>query len=95
MGVIEKEDPPTSQGRSTELWKIVTVFILSTVGSAYGEMLLWKNEIIIAIGIIALVYTLGSLRFMPWKTPLRKALSIGIFVGLFITIILWRFGISI
>jgi hypothetical protein len=95
MGVIENEDPPTNQGRSTKLWKIITVFILSTVGSAYGEMVLWKNETIIAIGILVFIYALGSLRFMPWKTPLRKALSIGIFVGLLSTVILWKFGISI
>jgi hypothetical protein len=92
---VENEDPPTNRGKSTEFWKIITVFILSAVSSGYGEMVLWKSETVIAIGILALVYALGGFRFMPWKTPLRKALSIGIFVGLFITIILWKFGISI
>ena len=81
--------------KDTDLWKIITVFILSTVGTAYGELILLKVETLVAIGLLALVYFIGSLRFVPWRTPLRKAFTIGLFAGLLLTIILWKFGPSV
>jgi hypothetical protein len=43
--------------------------------------LLWKEQPFFAGAAIAL-YFMGGVRAFPWKTPIRKAISIGIFVGI-------------
>jgi len=65
------------------------------VSTAFGEMVLWKYEGLVAVGMLALVYFLASLRFFPWKTPLRKAFSVGVLVGISVTVVFWRFGIEL
>jgi hypothetical protein len=69
--------------------------VVTSVGTAYGEMVLWKYEGLVAVGILALVYILASLRFFPWKTPLRKAFTVGVLVGITVTVVFWRFGIEL
>ena len=82
------------ESRSTEWWKVLLVFALATIGSVGGEMILFQYEFLIALGILALVYFLASLRFFPWKTPLREAFSIGIGVGMLIALVFLKFGIG-
>jgi hypothetical protein len=95
MRIAHNTNAANSRENSIEFWKIAVVFIMSTAISTYGEMLLLKNDVIIAIGILAIVYFLGSLRLVPWKTPVKKAVSIGLFSGIVINIILWKYGIFI
>jgi hypothetical protein len=76
-------------------WSIALVFLVTSVSMAYGEMLLWGYEGLVAVGILAFVYILASLRFFPWKTPLRKAFSVGVLVGISVTVVFWRFGIEL
>lgn len=94
-GLQVANDQIQGQGsRSTEWWKVLLVFALATIGAAGCETILFRYEVLIALGILVLVYFLGSLRFLPWKTPLRKAFSIGIGVGMLITLVFWKFGIG-
>jgi hypothetical protein len=81
--------------KDTDWWKIITVFILSAIGSALVEVVLLKVEPLVAIGLLALTYFLLSLRFVPWKTPLRKGFSIGLGIGVRLPVILWRFGVAL
>ena len=70
------------------------VFTSSTIISAFLEVAFWKTDAIIAIGILALIYFLGSLRFVPWKTPIKRAFSIGVLFGVFLgSFIALKFGI--
>lgn len=43
--------------------------------------LFWKEQPFFAAAAVAL-YLMGGVRAFPWKTPIRKAISIGIFVGI-------------
>ena len=47
--------------------------------------LLWKEQPFLAAVAVAF-YIMGGVKFVPWKTPIRKAISIGIFVGIVISI---------
>src|SRR5262245_25655135 len=43
--------------------------------------LLWKEKPFFA-GAAVVLYLMGGMRGFPWKTPIRKSVSIGIFVGI-------------
>jgi hypothetical protein len=45
---------------------------------------LWKEQTFFA-GVIVALYIMGGVRGFPWKTPIRKAISIGIFVGIVVS----------
>jgi hypothetical protein len=68
------------------------VFILSLAASICIEMLLWRTELLLAIFVPFVIYMLASLRFVPWRTPMRKAFSLGILSGMFVPLILYAFG---
>jgi hypothetical protein len=42
---------------------------------------LWKEQPFFAAAAVAL-YIMGGVRVVPWKTPIRKAIAIGIFLGI-------------
>lgn len=54
---------------------------------------LWHQWTLFA-GFFSLLYFSGLFRSFPWKTPLRKTVSIGIFLGLFASSVEWLVSIS-
>jgi hypothetical protein len=44
----------------------------------------WKEKPFFA-GVAVALYITGGIRAFPWKTPVRKAISIGIFVGIVVS----------
>jgi hypothetical protein len=75
------------------LARLSAVFIFSAAGAICLEILVWRAEPLLAFLLLLVIYFLGCLRFLPWRTPMRKALSAGILLGLFISIIFFKFGI--
>jgi len=53
----------------------------SAIISTAAMGLLWKEQPFFAAAAVAL-YIMGGVRFVPWKSPIRKAIAIGIFVGI-------------
>ena len=50
----------------------------------------WHEWTVPVFGAIGL-YIIGGIRFMPWKTPISKAISIGVFIGLVGPTVVWIF----
>jgi hypothetical protein len=62
-------------------WRIAAIGIASTVVSTAVMSLIWKRQSFFALlGLFLLVS--GGYTVLPWNSPIRKAISIGIFVGL-------------
>ena len=61
--------------------RVILAGAVSAVISTVLMGLLWKEKPFFAGAAIA-VYLMGGMRGFPWKTPIRKAISIGIFVGI-------------
>jgi ABC-type Mn2+/Zn2+ transport system permease subunit len=57
---------------------------VSAVISTAVMGLLWKEQPFFAAAAVAL-YIMGGVRFFPWKTPIRKAVAIGVFVGIVVS----------
>jgi hypothetical protein len=57
---------------------------VSAVISTAAMGLLWKEQPFFAAAAVAL-YIMGGVRFFPWKTPIRKAVAIGVFVGIVVS----------
>jgi hypothetical protein len=94
LEMVIAQNASKSPAARTKLWKISIVFVFSTIIFAFLEMLFWKIDVIIAIGILALIYFLGSLRFVPWKTSIKRAFSIGVLFGLFLgSFVALKFGV--
>ncbi|MDN3273630.1 hypothetical protein QWJ07_05195 [Frankia sp. RB7] len=82
-----------SSGRKIAFLSLV--FVVSTGTATLIELLLWRSESLLAFVVPAVVYTLGSIRLLPWKTPVRKVFSFGILLGMFVPLISYTFGLSI
>jgi hypothetical protein len=54
--------------------------------------LLWKEQPFIA-GVALMFYIVGGVRFIPWKTPVRRAIAIGIFFGIVISSAMFYWGL--
>jgi hypothetical protein len=74
------------------LARLVLVFVFSTAVATGVEILLWRWETLLSFIVPFVIYILGSLRFLPWKTPVRKAISGGILLGMFTPLVLYTFG---
>jgi hypothetical protein len=61
--------------------RIILAGAASAVISTAALGLPWKEQPFFAAAAVAL-YVMGGVRFVPWKTPIRKAIAIGIFVGI-------------
>lgn len=71
------------------------VFILSVGATIAIEVVAWKNDWLLALALPVLLYALAEFRILPWKTPFRKAFSLGICVGMVVLFIIWAFEIHI
>jgi hypothetical protein len=68
-------------------WWLV-VFAVATLSSGLLVRYAW-NEWTLFAGLGLAMYLGGSLAIMPWKTPLRKAFSIGVSLGCALATIEW------
>jgi len=69
---------------SSDPWRIALTGAVSAMISTGVMGYLWKEQTFFAAVGVAL-YIMGGVRAFPWKTPLRKAISIGIFVGVVVS----------
>jgi hypothetical protein len=53
----------------------------------------WRDWTLFALG-WAGIYFLGGVRWFPWGTPIRKAFSIGVFVGTSLPTIVWIYKLN-
>jgi ABC-type Mn2+/Zn2+ transport system permease subunit len=63
----------------------------SAVISAAAMGVLWKEQPFFAFAAVAF-YFMGGIRFVPWKTPIRKAIAIGIFAGILVSSAMFYWG---
>jgi hypothetical protein len=70
-----------ASGCPSDQFRIALTGAVSGVTSTAVMGFLWKEHPFFAAVGVAL-YVMGGVRVFPWKTPLRKAISIGIFVGI-------------
>jgi hypothetical protein len=65
-----------------------TVFIVSAAGTFVALIYLSRDWGFFVFVMVAF-YAMGAVRWMPWRTPLRKAFSTGVFVAVaIVTVIL-------
>jgi hypothetical protein len=69
------------------------VFIASAAIVTAVMQIAWRDWTVFAFGWVAL-YFMGGVRGFPWKTPLRKAFSIGVFVGTVLPTIVWIYDLK-
>ena len=69
------------------------VFIASGAIVTAVMQIAWRDWTVFAGGWAAL-YFMGGVRGFPWRTPLRKAFSIGVFVGTVLPTILWIYDLK-
>lgn len=62
-------------------WPVVITTIAASVTTVLLFYYLWNQLTIIAMALTGL-YFFGSFMYLPWRTPLRKAFSVGIFIGI-------------
>jgi hypothetical protein len=74
--------------------RLSLAFLFSAAVGTSIEILLWRSESLMSFILPFVIYTLGSLRYLPWRTPMRKAFSLGALLGMFTPLILYTFGYS-
>jgi hypothetical protein len=67
-------------------------FAIALVVATAIEIVLWRSETLLAFIVPFTIYTLVSLRLLPWRTPTRRAFSTGLLLGMFTPLILYWFG---
>ena len=72
-------------------WLLVLVF--SAVVVALIMRVAWRDWTVFAMGWAAL-YFMGAARWFPWGTPIRKALSIGVFIGTALPTAEWLYDLN-
>lgn len=75
-------------------WFAPLVGALLGVGVAVGFRYLWREWTFFAFA-VSTFYLMGTFRLAPWRTPLRKAIAIGLFVGIALPMIEWLYNIGI
>jgi hypothetical protein len=69
------------------------VFFITAAVVAAVLMIAWRDWTVFA-GIWAAMYFMGGVRWFPWGTPIRKAFSIGVFVGTSLPTIEWIYRLN-
>jgi hypothetical protein len=69
------------------------VFFASAAIVAAVLQIAWRDWTLFALGWAAL-YIMGGARWFPWGTPVRKAFSIGVFVGTSLPTIEWIYKLN-
>jgi hypothetical protein len=88
----QKQMAPSDQERQS-MGQVVFCFIVFIASAAIVTSVMqvaWRDWTVFAFGWAAL-YFMGGMRGFPWRTPLRKAFSIGVFVGTALPTIVWIF----
>jgi len=75
MAMDQQHRPDTDRGRPV-LFAIVSMML-----SAIAMSFLWKKLSFFAL-IGVFLFVTGGYVVLPWKTPIRKAISIGIWLGI-------------
>ena len=83
----------TSLNPRTVAW-VSLVFAIALVVATAIEIVLWRSETLLSFVVPFIIYTLVSLRLLPWRTPTRRAFSTGLPLGMFTPLILYWFGYS-
>jgi hypothetical protein len=73
-------------------WRPVLFAILSMVISTIAMSFLWKKKSFFAL-IGVFLFVTGGYVVLPWKTPIRKAISIGIWLGIALSTALFYLNI--
>jgi Na+/proline symporter len=71
------------------------LFFGSTSITTLAEMFIWKYESSVALILMAVTYFLGCWRILPWKSANQKAATSGVLIGLLLTLVFWKFRLSI
>src|SRR5262245_36870756 len=71
--------------------RILLAAAASAIIATAAMGLLWREQPFFALAAVAL-YAMGGVRFVPWKTPIRKAIAIGIFVGISVSSAMFYWG---
>lgn len=79
---------------SPTILSLSAVFVCALATATCVEIALWRAQTLLSFVIPFVIYTLGSLRFLPWKNPTWKSFSLGLMVGMFAPLILYSFGFS-
>jgi len=63
-------------------------FVVGAVPIAVTLRLAWRDWTLFALFGVAM-YLMGGMRWFPWGGPIRKAFSVGVFVGIALPTIEW------
>jgi hypothetical protein len=86
--------PSSHERQSTgQVVSCFIVFIASAAIVTAVMQIAWRDWTVFAFGWAAL-YFMGGVRGFPWRTPLRKAFSIGVFVGTVLPTIVWIYDLK-
>jgi hypothetical protein len=91
----QKQMAPSDHDRQS-MGQVVSCFIVFIASAAIVTAVMqiaWRDWTVFAFGWAAL-YFMGGVRGFPWKTPLRKAFSIGVFVGTVLPTIVWIYDLE-
>lgn len=82
--------PPGARERQSvsQLAICALVFLGTAIPIALLMRVGWQDWTLFA-GVWAAMYFMGGMRWFPWSTPLRKAFSVGVFVGTALPTIEW------
>jgi hypothetical protein len=86
----QKQMTPSGPARESigQLLSRLGVFLVTAAIVAVAMETAWRDWTVFALGLAA-VYFMGGARWFPWGTPIRKAFSIGVFVGTSLPTIEW------
>jgi hypothetical protein len=83
--VLNRPSVPMLQSRRLALLVAITTSIVVAFLARY----LWTEWTLFALAIAGFYLVTGGFRLMPWRTPLRKAISVGTFIGFVLATIEW------
>jgi hypothetical protein len=91
----EKQMAPSGHERQSigQVVSCLVVFLASAAIVTAVMQIAWRDWTVFALGWAAL-YSMGGVRGFPWGTPLRKAFSIGVFVGTALPTIEWIYDLK-
>ncbi|OAF13326.1 hypothetical protein AYJ54_44120 [Bradyrhizobium centrolobii] len=88
---MESMQTPPADGEQQSIGQLAIcalVFLCTAIPIALLLRAGWRDWTLFA-GVWTAMYFMGGARWFPWSTPLRKAISIGVFVGTALPTIEW------
>jgi hypothetical protein len=71
------------------------IFVIAGGGAILIQITAWRNDVMVALGLPILLYSLVSFRMLSWKTRFRKAFSLGLCAGMTLVLAVWGFKIPV